>query len=194
MEIFAYNRNKNLSDKWTKFFFFFFLSPDSQVHLLWSYLIMYNESKHICCTRWRVVLSALYMLWHNKRLYKPINEAIFPSSPRMSSEIIDWCIVGPKIEKVSRQKGNWKLLFFIYVHLPKTGVKIFHKTVSIRGIEFPLKYSREWSSLASGFLYLLIHGSSLSLFAQEQETEIRKGRQQKRKRERDVCICQHEWD
>jgi len=80
---------------------------------------------------------------------------------------------------LARQKGNRKLLFFIYVHLPKTGVKIFHETIPIRGIEFPLKYHREGSSLASGFLYLLIHGSSLSPFAQEQETGIRKGRQQK---------------
>ncbi len=77
---------------------------------------------------------------------------------------------------------------------PKTGVKIFHKTVTIRGIEFLLKYLRDRSSLASGFLYLLIHGSSLSPIAQEQETGIRKGRQQKRERERDVCICQREED
>ncbi len=97
-----------------------------------------------------------------------------------------------KYKKLARQRAT-KSIFSSFLS-PKTEVKIFHKTVTIRGIEFLLKYLRDGSSLASGFLYLLIHGSSLSPIAQEQETGIRKGRQQKRERERDVCICQREGD
>lgn len=128
-------------------------------------------------------MEAVYILLHYDRIrWTRYFTNLFTSSPRMPSELTDWCIVGLKIEKLARQKRNRKLLFFIYVHFPKTGVKIFHKTVPIRGIEFPLKYHREGSSLASGFLYLLIHGSSLSHFAQEQEA-----------RERERCLYLSAW-